>query len=209
MTNPTVLAAAKHWRITPEDILGQDRRKMFIVARCAVSHVMSKRDGLSLTHIGRMMGGRDHTTIMNQLRRAERLLASDPGFRRFVEFHLTLPRFNRATVIQGFEPAVPEKTVRRKTFAGMRSTEIAAQRRAEQLRNDREAVARAASRIPSIEDRRPPRTPTFERVIDEVGRPIILDQSGRDQAEADHWAMIKDGSHKLAAALSIARNPIA
>jgi len=39
---------------------------------------------LSLPQIGRLYGGRDHSTVLNSLRRAEALMSSDSGLARQV-----------------------------------------------------------------------------------------------------------------------------
>ena len=41
--------------------------------------------GLSLPEIGRLYGGRDHSTVLNALRRAESVIADDPSLAERVD----------------------------------------------------------------------------------------------------------------------------
>ncbi len=71
--------------LRPIDIVGRRRRKALVRGRAAVSWIAREATLRSLPQIGRAMGGRDHSTIINQLRRAEDLRAADPAFRRLTE----------------------------------------------------------------------------------------------------------------------------
>ncbi len=70
---------AWHFEVEPADIAGKSRRQEYARPRHAA--VMALRSmGLSLNKIGAVLGGRDHSTILNSLARAEGLMATDAAF---------------------------------------------------------------------------------------------------------------------------------
>lgn len=64
------------------EIIGDCRRKAIVRARYAVCHVARRELGKSSAAIGRALGGRDHSTILNAFRRAEELISDDQDFAR-------------------------------------------------------------------------------------------------------------------------------
>lgn len=61
--------AARHG-CTVEDLLSSCRLRRFVKARAEVAKVLRGEPyKLSLSEIGRLLGGRDHATVMNYLRR--------------------------------------------------------------------------------------------------------------------------------------------
>lgn len=79
-TKAIVLRVAKYFHVTLRDLTGSSRRKTVVQARCMVTYLLRKRLQLSFSKIGRQLGGRDHTTIMNSYERAGSLLKQDPAF---------------------------------------------------------------------------------------------------------------------------------
>jgi chromosomal replication initiator protein len=82
MRNPIVKRAARIIGSNVSELNGHSRDSRLVRARWAVMHVM-RQGGKSLPQIGRDVGGRDHTTVMHGLKRADELLASDPEFAAF------------------------------------------------------------------------------------------------------------------------------
>ncbi len=68
----------------PEEIIGQYRGVHVARARFAVCYVARSRTKLSLSQIGRLVGGRDHTSIKHAISRAAELRNSNPFFRKTV-----------------------------------------------------------------------------------------------------------------------------
>jgi chromosomal replication initiation ATPase DnaA len=64
-------------------VIGEGRESELFRTRCAIV-LLARRRGHSMPKIGRVLGRRDHTTIMNALRRANAMMAKDEGFARFV-----------------------------------------------------------------------------------------------------------------------------
>jgi len=77
--NDIIVAAARLSRFTPDQIKGAQRHKPLVKARFAVCYVARKK-GFSYPVIGRRLGGRDHTTVMNAIEKAEIYRDYDPEF---------------------------------------------------------------------------------------------------------------------------------
>ena len=58
-------AASISFEVSIIDMRGQGRNAEFVVARRYVVERLRDELGLSYPHIGKLLGGRDHTTIMN------------------------------------------------------------------------------------------------------------------------------------------------
>lgn len=76
-----VHTAARIFDVSPGAITGPIRSGKFVRARFAVMWAAREIYGLSTPHIGRHMGGRDHTTVLGALKRAEQLRDTDEDYR--------------------------------------------------------------------------------------------------------------------------------
>lgn len=61
-------------------LVSQMRCRPSVEARWVVMLVATEHYGLSLSHIGRHLGGRHHTTVLHGLRAAKKLVATDAEF---------------------------------------------------------------------------------------------------------------------------------
>lgn len=68
-----ISAVCKHFSIQREDLLGKTRVKEFILPRQIAIYLIREQTNKSLPEIGRILGGKDHTTILY----AERKIAND------------------------------------------------------------------------------------------------------------------------------------
>lgn len=76
-------AALSHTSVTE---LRADRRSRSVAyPRFAAMWAARELTEYSLPQIGRALGGRDHTTIIHGLRRADELRRTDPAFRRLTD----------------------------------------------------------------------------------------------------------------------------
>lgn len=66
---------AKH-RITRAELIGRQRSAPIAAARHEAAYRMKKETILSLPQIGRRLGGRDHTTALNSIRRYQEMMAN-------------------------------------------------------------------------------------------------------------------------------------
>lgn len=71
-------------KISPQDIIGPSRFSPIVRARLAVYFLSRRMTRKSYPQIGRAIGNRDHSTIQAGVKRARKLIRSDPGFARLV-----------------------------------------------------------------------------------------------------------------------------
>ncbi len=90
---PTILIAlvASAFALTADDLTGNKRTRVVCQARQAAAWVLRKTyTAISLAEIGRLLGNRDHTTIIYAIDQVERRIASDPLLR--AQLHSLLPQ---------------------------------------------------------------------------------------------------------------------
>jgi chromosomal replication initiator protein len=69
-----------------EDALASKRRtKDVTVPRQVAMYLIKETLGMSLSRIGDLFGGRDHSTVIHSIRKVEEEMARDPTFRGLVE----------------------------------------------------------------------------------------------------------------------------
>ena len=73
-----------YFNIKEYDIKGKSRNKNIILARHISIYLSSKLTSYSLSEIGKMMNGKDHTTIMHSVDRIKSLLETDESVRNAV-----------------------------------------------------------------------------------------------------------------------------
>lgn len=79
-----VAVAARMADLPPGAITGQSRETQLTRARQAC-YVVAYRCGHSLSQVGRLMGGRDHSTIIHGLKAAAVYAERDPAYGEFIE----------------------------------------------------------------------------------------------------------------------------
>ena len=60
-----ITAVAKYYRMEEKTLIGRGRSKDVSAARQMAMYLAREETGASLPHIGEVLGGRDHTTIMH------------------------------------------------------------------------------------------------------------------------------------------------
>ena len=75
---------ASYFNIKEYDIKGKSRNKNIILARHISIYLSSKLTSYSLSEIGKMMNGKDHTTIMHSVDRIKSLIDTDESVRNAV-----------------------------------------------------------------------------------------------------------------------------
>lgn len=68
---------AKYYRIKVSDLTGSGRKKMIVRPRQIAMHLCKTLTTESLASIGEAFGGKDHTTVLNAVRKIDMLKASD------------------------------------------------------------------------------------------------------------------------------------
>jgi len=76
---------ADHYKVRVPDLKSKTRTKPLVTARQVAMFLVKKHLDRSLVDIGRSFGGKDHTTVMNALRRIENQLHKDSEIKRDVE----------------------------------------------------------------------------------------------------------------------------
>lgn len=87
--NPTIRrivnVVCETYCVTPTDIVSQRRTLNVILPRQVAMYLSATITTRSLPEIGRCLGGKHHTSIMNGVRKIERLMESSPALRAKVE----------------------------------------------------------------------------------------------------------------------------
>jgi 7,8-dihydro-6-hydroxymethylpterin-pyrophosphokinase len=85
-----VEAAAQRFGVSYLDILSSRRTARVVLPRQIAAHLARKHTARSLTEIGRLMGGRDHTTILHSCAKVEQLLARPDVARAVGEIEMAI-----------------------------------------------------------------------------------------------------------------------
>ena len=73
--------AAKKFHISLEEALSLSRKKDALLAGRTAMYFIKTKLRKSLNDTGRLFGGKDHSTVVNGLKKIEKLKATDPKFR--------------------------------------------------------------------------------------------------------------------------------
>jgi chromosomal replication initiator protein len=76
---------ARYFGIAQATLTSKSRRASLVQARSVVVHLARRLTDLSYAEIGRVLGGRDHSTIMHADQRFGERLASDPAMQQAVD----------------------------------------------------------------------------------------------------------------------------
>ncbi len=76
---------ADHYKVRVPDLKSKTRTKPLVTARQVAMFLVKKHLDRSLVDIGRQFGGKDHTTVMNALRRIQDQLHIDSEIKRDIE----------------------------------------------------------------------------------------------------------------------------
>lgn len=80
-------------KVKPTDIRSTSRRKEHVLARQLTMYMCQKYTKISLSQLGRNLGGRDHSTVNHGCTKIARRLTTDKDFRTAIEgFELTLKK---------------------------------------------------------------------------------------------------------------------
>lgn len=76
---------ARRWRVRPDALASQRRTKDVMVPRQVAMYLIKETLGMSLSRIGQLFGGRDHSTVIHSIRKVEDSMRRDAAFRSLVE----------------------------------------------------------------------------------------------------------------------------
>ena len=77
---------ADYMKVRLIDIKSKSRMKPIVTARQIAMYLIRKYLNKSLVDIGRAFGGKDHTTVINSLRKIETKMEKDPTLRKDIEY---------------------------------------------------------------------------------------------------------------------------
>jgi hypothetical protein len=93
--DPILDETAEIFRVPKMALIGAGRARRLALPRFAFYRAVRDTLGLSLPAIGRAMGGRDHTSVIHGLRRADEFLKRDPDFaQRFISLQEAVQAFH-------------------------------------------------------------------------------------------------------------------
>jgi chromosomal replication initiator protein len=75
-----VALVCERYAIRSEAMIGRRRTRSVAMPRQVAMYLLRQLTDLSLVEIGRMFGGRDHTTVLYACEKVARMVASDPSF---------------------------------------------------------------------------------------------------------------------------------
>ncbi len=73
-----------YYSISLQDMMGQSRARQILLPRQIAMYIGKERLGISFVQIGGIFGNRDHTTVMNAVRKIQALMQVDPQLLREV-----------------------------------------------------------------------------------------------------------------------------
>ncbi|CAN5781703.1 chromosomal replication initiator protein DnaA [soil metagenome] len=76
---------AEMWNVSAQELQSKRRTKDLTVPRQVAMYLIKEMFNLSLVEIGRMFGGRDHSTVIHSVSKVEEDLATDPELRQRVD----------------------------------------------------------------------------------------------------------------------------
>lgn len=74
-----------HYRVRVVDLKSANRSKPLVTARQVAMYLIKKNLDKSLVEIGRQFGGKDHTTVINALKRVESQLSKDSDLKKDID----------------------------------------------------------------------------------------------------------------------------
>ncbi|MBW3570901.1 MAG: chromosomal replication initiator protein DnaA [Gemmatimonadetes bacterium] len=75
---------AEAWGTTPDALQSKKRTKDLTIPRQVAMYLIKEMFDLALVEIGKLFGGRDHSTVIHSVAKVEEDMAADPDFRRRV-----------------------------------------------------------------------------------------------------------------------------
>ncbi len=83
--NTIINLVGEHYNVTPSDIKGKSRKKEIVFPRQIVMFILRKDNELALPTIGRMIGGRDHSTVIHSIEKIENLRNKDSNVEKDIK----------------------------------------------------------------------------------------------------------------------------
>lgn len=86
-----IVMVAAAWGATPQHLVGPNQARRYVLPRSVAMVLIRDCFGLPLSRIGRLLGGRDHSTVRAAIIRIEKMAGeSDDLARRIVQFRAAI-----------------------------------------------------------------------------------------------------------------------
>src|SRR3954466_10793981 len=79
-TREIITAVERYYRLPIGSLVGQKRHRHIVQPRQTAMYLCRKLSLCSFMHIGAILGGRDHTTVLHGVRRVEQLMRTEPKY---------------------------------------------------------------------------------------------------------------------------------
>ena len=76
-----VSAVSKHFGVSQDQLRTKSRQKMTVLSRQVAMYLLREETDLSLSAIGKLLGGRDHSTVLHGHEKVSNLLENDINFK--------------------------------------------------------------------------------------------------------------------------------
>ena len=76
-----VSAVSKHFGVSQDQLRSKSRQKMTVLSRQVAMYLLREETDLSLSAIGKLLGGRDHSTVLHGHEKVSNLLENDINFK--------------------------------------------------------------------------------------------------------------------------------
>ena len=70
----------QHYHVAPEDVSGKSRKRDFVVARQVSMYLAQKHTKMPASRIGKLIAGRDHSTVLHSCEKVEERMRTDQKF---------------------------------------------------------------------------------------------------------------------------------
>jgi chromosomal replication initiator protein len=84
-TAEIISAVCRHFSVSKDEITSNKRKKELIIPRQVAIYLIREQTNKSLSEIGKIMGGKDHTTILHSEKRINKLLKIDANLKSSIE----------------------------------------------------------------------------------------------------------------------------
>jgi chromosomal replication initiator protein len=81
-TSDVIEAVSRYYKVEPRALRGKARDREIVVPRHVAMYLMRQKTQASLVDVGRELGGRDHSTVLNGCERIQSETQSDVQLRR-------------------------------------------------------------------------------------------------------------------------------
>lgn len=79
-----ISVVADYYNLTPTQLTGRNRTTQVSMARHIAMYLMRELLDLPFSKVGKAFGGKDHSTVMNAIQKVEKLLKTDPSFKKVI-----------------------------------------------------------------------------------------------------------------------------